>query len=77
MIYLTSETFRIAINEKQTFMVNFFAPWCGHCKSSLQEYVKAASIAKNEKLNGIQLYYKNDSIFYVCTIHYIFRISIF
>ena len=45
---LTSSTFQAAIEQHDTLMVEFFAPWCGHCKKHAPEY-EAAADALNEE----------------------------
>jgi protein disulfide-isomerase A1 len=47
---LNKETFDGARAEHDTMMVEFFAPWCGHCKKLAPEYEKAS-----EELEGTDL----------------------
>jgi protein disulfide-isomerase A6 len=49
---LTPDTFDKFVNGGKDALVEFYAPWCGHCKSLTPEYKKVGeAVAKNAKLN--------------------------
>lgn len=43
VIELTDSTFASGVKDKEIMLVEFFAPWCGHCKKLAPEYETAAS----------------------------------
>jgi len=47
---LTSQNFdNIVLDTSRDALVEFYAPWCGHCKRLAPDYEKVGSIFKNDK----------------------------
>ena len=53
VIVLDDDTFQAHIDTNPATMVEFFAPWCGHCKKLAPKYTEAAAVLA--KVDGIRI----------------------
>ncbi|KAM4631707.1 protein disulfide-isomerase A2 [Discoglossus pictus] len=48
VLVLNEKNFDKALSSYKYLLVEFYAPWCGHCQTLAPEYTKAAGILKNQ-----------------------------
>jgi protein disulfide-isomerase A1 len=50
VITLSASTFDEIVNPEPIILVEFFAPWCGHCKALAPHYEEAATALKEKNI---------------------------
>ncbi|KAF5388202.1 hypothetical protein D9615_000449 [Tricholomella constricta] len=50
VLKLTSATFEESVSNNPLMLVEFFAPWCGHCKALAPHYEEAATALKEKNI---------------------------
>ncbi|XP_076802865.1 protein disulfide-isomerase A6-like [Clavelina lepadiformis] len=56
VVTLTDSNFReLVLNSQETWLVEFYAPWCGHCKNLAPKWASAATEIKDKTGGSIKL----------------------
>lgn len=56
VVELTEDNFdRLVLNGEESWLVEFFAPWCGHCKRLEPEWAAAATDVKEQTKGSVKL----------------------
>lgn len=70
VIELTDENFdKLVLNSEDMWLVEFYAPWCGHCKNLAPEWAAAANELKGKvKLGALDATVNTLKVRYICFI---------
>lgn len=52
---LKADTFKDFVSSHDLVLAEFFAPWCGHCKSLAPEYEEAATTLKEKNIQLVKV----------------------
>merc|ERR1719315_784671 len=52
VVHLTDDTFDDFLEEHNSVLIMFYAPWCGHCKKAKPHFVAAAFLLQQENIAG-------------------------
>merc|ERR1711934_1245405 len=50
VVDLTPENFKVVKDDTRLWLLNFYTPWCAHCKNLVPELVKAAKLAEKHNI---------------------------
>ena len=59
---LSRDTFAHFVMPKDVVLVEFYAPWCGHCKTLEPEYAAAAKELKKDGISLAKVIFKLTSV---------------
>ena len=65
VVELTDLTFTSTVSDTRYLMVEFYAPWCGHCQSFYPQYSQAAKTLRKLDMGLTNIYeYLKSKIFW-------------
>lgn len=64
VLHLTGDNVQSEITNADMIFIEYYAPWCGHCKKITPEFARAATRLKKDNISVCEIYYTRVITYY-------------